>query len=77
MYSLNTGSGARSKKALNSFVLEVTNHVEIVACGAMRCKLRMLAAGHSSNPVSHQNLRIASLSKLVEQAFLPHQDLSF
>jgi hypothetical protein len=75
MHGLNIGSGARSEKTLDSFVPEITNHPEIVACSATRRKMGVLALGHSSNPVSHQNLKIASLSELVEQTFLPHQEV--
>ena len=75
MHGLNTGSGARSEKTLDSFVPEITNHLEIVACSATRRKMGMLALDHSSNPVSHQNLKIASLSELVEQTFLPRQEV--
>jgi hypothetical protein len=77
MHGLNTGSGARSEKTLDSFVPEITNHPEIVACSATRRKMGVLALGHSSSPMSHQNLKIASLSELVEQTFLPRQDKSF
>jgi len=62
MHGLNTCSRARSEKTLNAFVSEVANHGEIVACGAMRRKMGMLAMGYSSNAASHQSLRIASLS---------------
>jgi hypothetical protein len=68
MYSLNTGSGARSEKTLDSFVPEITNHPEIVACSATRRKMGMLITGHNSNSASHENLWIASLSKLEEQS---------